>query len=101
MLYYSIISENCREDAQKYSVQNEIEKYSRKIESDQSIGNWDTFFPEPFVKKNLGSDFRLIAAHVKIEEIILIVFLTIIPRGNTKYHKNPRNYVKQNCNTLY
>ena len=95
MRYLSFITEHCKKTAKKYSLSNEIEKLSRKVEEDQSVQAWDFFIPSPFIKKDLGRSYRLVCSQHPIEDkkIIIVTFLACFPRGGSgeydKFINNP------------
>lgn len=95
MRYLSFITEHCNKTSSKYSLSNEVEKLSFKVEQDQSVQSWDFFLPTPYIKKDLGRSYRLICSRhvIEDEDIVIIVFLSCFPRGGSgeyeKFIKNP------------
>jgi len=84
------MTENCRATAQKYGLVSEVEALFKKVEKDQTVQSWDTFLPTPYIKKGLGSSFRLVCAKQSLMDldIIVISFITCFPRGgNGEYEK--------------
>lgn len=81
--------------AQKHGLSTEVDELFQKVEKDQSIQVWDSFLPTPFIKKNLGSSFRLVCSKHPLENkgTIVISFLACFPRGGSgeyeKFISNP------------
>lgn len=96
MPYISLMTENCSKTAQKHNLSSSVEKLLSKVEEDQSIQSWDFFLPTPFIKKNLGRSFRLVASQHPIgyDDIIVIAFVACFARGGSgeyekKFIKDP------------
>lgn len=86
MRYFSFICRSCETAAKTHGYFEEIANLSQKIERDQSIEAWDKFLPSPFIKKNLGR-FRAIAEKRVLGDDIVVIFLTVLPRGAADYQK--------------
>ncbi|MBX3007622.1 MAG: hypothetical protein KF816_06295 [Melioribacteraceae bacterium] len=71
--------------AEKYNCLNEIKKLKEKVEKEQSIGTFERYLPSPFIRKYVGSNFRLIASEKLIDDNNFICFLKILPRGSKEY----------------
>ncbi len=99
-IYVFAESAKCIADAKKHGVLEEVQNLKEKVEKDQSYASWDKFLPHPYVKKNLGKSWRLVAHQSSYNEDILLTFVALFPRGNKEYEKdfikNPSVY----CNPL-
>lgn len=94
MRYLSFITDNCKTTAKRYGLLNEIEVLFKKVEKDQTVQSWDSFIPTPFIKKDLGKSFRLVASKRTLEDkdVIVVSFVACLPRGGSgEYDKFIRN----------
>jgi hypothetical protein len=69
-----------------------VENLKASVEGSQNLTGF-TFFPStPFIKKNLGRSFRLIAYSVPFADNELILFLRILARGSNEYENFLANW---------
>lgn len=80
MRYLAFATPQCTEEAKRYGLSDEVQKLCEKVESDQSIGNWDSFLPTPYVKKKLGT-YRIVAEKRPFGDDVIICLLAVSPRG--------------------
>jgi tetratricopeptide (TPR) repeat protein len=85
MRYIVYPTAQCSEDARHLGLLDEIERLKSKVERDQSIANWDTFLPSPFVKKSMGNSHRLVAAVRPLNEYLIICLLRTFVRSDDRY----------------
>ena len=91
------VTDQCREDAKKHSWGRILEATVEKVEKDQTTVIFDDF-PHPWlVKKQFGArQGRLIAARKAVpykgEEILVIVFLAVLIRGDRGDYDGPHGF---------
>lgn len=93
MKYRVYLADSCKELATKYSYLPQVEKLANNIETTQSISNWENY-SIPYIKRKLGTTYRIIAIKKILQENIIICFLAIFPRGSAEYNgflNNPAN----------
>ncbi len=97
MRLVTYITEKCEKESRKLGLLEEMNRLAKKVETDQSVANWDNFLPSPYIKKSLGT-WRLIAEKREIENNLVICFLTMQSRGGNEYDKDflsdPANFCK-------
>jgi hypothetical protein len=85
MRYIVYPTAQCLEDARHLGLSDEINKIKSKVERDQSIANWDTFLPSPYVKKSMGNANRLVAAVQPVTDHLVICLLRVFVRNDDRY----------------
>lgn len=85
MSYIVYATTQSADDAKHLGLWDEINRLKSKVERDQSIANWDTFLPSPFVKKSLGNAHRLVGAVKPLGGYIIICLLRIFVRSDERY----------------
>jgi hypothetical protein len=84
--FYVYITEQCQKDAEKYSVNKDIQKLKEKLEEDQSDRGLD-HYPSPYRKKVMGRLGRLVIEERRIDDDIILCFVRYFMRGNPEYQK--------------
>ncbi len=64
------VADGCQADAQRHGQGSIVENLKAAVEGSQNLTGFDFFLPTPFIKKNLGRSFRLIAYSVPIAEAV-------------------------------
>jgi tetratricopeptide (TPR) repeat protein len=108
MAIYVYATEACREEARKHSVEPQLDRIIRKVESDQSYSQFQPF-PSPFlVKKKFGMFIgRLIAQVEEVDGNVVLVLLAFMLRGSKEYkdrggfHNDPHKYAEQHFRSRY
>ena len=108
MAIYVYATEACREEARKHSVEPQLDRIIRKVESDQSYSQFQPF-PSPFlVKKKFGMFIgRLIAQVEEVDGHVVLILLAFMLRGSKEYkdrggfHNDPQKYSDQHFRARY
>lgn len=108
MAIYVYATEACREEARKHSVEPQLDRIIKKVESDQSYSQFQPF-PAPFlVKKKFGMySGRLIAQVEEIDGNVVVVMLAFMLRGSKEYkdrggfYNDPNKYAEQHFRSRY
>jgi len=108
MAIYVYATEACREEARKHSVEPQLDRIIKKVESDQSYSQFQPF-PSPFlVKKKFGMFIgRLIAQVEEVDGNVVLVLLAFMRRGSKEYkdrggfHNDPHKYAEQHFRSRY
>lgn len=108
MAIYVYATEACREEARKHSVEPQLDRIIKKVESDQSYSQFQPF-PSPFlVKKKFGMFIgRLIAQVEEVDGNVVLVLLAFMLRGSKEYkdrggfHNDPHKYAEQHFRARY
>lgn len=108
MAIYVYATEACRDEARKHSVEPQLDRIIRKVESDQSYSQFQPF-PSPFlVKKKFGMFIgRLIAQVEEVDGNVVLVLLAFMLRGSKEYkdrggfHNDPHKYAEQHFRSRY
>ncbi|MCC6489491.1 MAG: hypothetical protein IT364_18480, partial [Candidatus Hydrogenedentes bacterium] len=91
------LTQRCKDDADRYALNADLERFQARLETAQSTNLFDPFPPPYIVKKKFGGrQGRLIAEQHFIAEHAVIVFLAILIRGDHDYEnefgKDPIKY---------
>lgn len=102
-IYFVHITEECKKEAQKYSLLDSVENLAKKIEKTQVIDNLQRR-SEGYIKK-LGNNFRLAIGKVyKNNEVstddCLLIFWRIYSRSDDDYDNNFWEDFPRACNKL-
>ena len=108
MAIYVYAAEACREEARKHSVEPQLDRIIKKVESDQSYSQFQPF-PAPFlVKKKFGMySGRLIAQVEEVAGNVVVVLLAFMLRGSKEYkdrggfYNDPNKYAEQHFRSRY
>jgi tetratricopeptide (TPR) repeat protein len=108
MAIYVYATDACREEARKHSVEPQLDRIIKKIESDQSYSQFQPF-PYPFlVKKKFGIiGGRLIAQIEEVDGNVVLVLLALMLRGSKEYkdrggfYNDPPKYAEQNFRSRF
>jgi len=108
MAIYVYAAEACREEARKHSVEPQLDRIIKKVESDQSYSQFQPF-PAPFlVKKKFGMySGRLIAQVEEVAGNVVVVLLAFMLRGSKEYkdrggfYNDPNMYAEQHFRSRY
>lgn len=108
MAIYVYAAEACREEARKHSVEPQLDRIIKKVESDQSYSQFQPF-PAPFlVKKKFGMySGRLIAQVEEVDGNVVVVLLAFMLRGAKEYkdrggfYNDPNKYAEQHFRSRY
>jgi hypothetical protein len=84
MAFFTYISKSCKQDAERYGKQKEVEALAAKIEKDQSISNLESYGTR-FLCKRLGKEYRLIIALYNEEEDNLLILWRLFLKGDKHY----------------
>lgn len=86
MALFVYVTRNCEEEARTHSLWPEVERFRDRVEATQSTSLF-VQFPKPyFVKKKIGGrQGRLIAALHSIGDHAVLVFLSVLIRGDHAY----------------
>ncbi|MBZ0184456.1 MAG: hypothetical protein K8F60_18500 [Melioribacteraceae bacterium] len=87
MKFVVFITKEVSNQATSHNLSNEIALIKRKVEIDQTTTIFDRFLPSPYIRKYVGSNFRLIATIKNIGDLFFVVFLQLLPRGSREYKK--------------
>jgi hypothetical protein len=105
MALFVYITEECSNNAHRYSLTSEVERFKERVETSQSTSQFDPFPPPYLVKKKLGGrQGRLIADLRRQGDHAIVVFLAIMIRGDRAYENHfavePVAYGKQHFDHL-
>ena len=108
MAIYVYATEACREEARKHSVEPQLDRIIKKVESDQSYSQFQPF-PSPFlVKKKFGMFIGRLIAQVQEEDgHVVLILLAFMLRGAKEYkdrggfHNDPQKYADQHFRARY
>lgn len=105
MALFVYVTEECKRNAKQYSLIDEIERFKERVESSQATSQFDPFPPPYLVKKKLGGrQGRLVAEIRAVGEHAVIIFLTIMIRGDRAYEdkfaQDPIGYGNQHFKHL-
>src|SRR5574341_994422 len=105
MALFVYITEECRENARRHALSDELDRFKERGEATQSTSQFDPFPPPYLVKKKLGGrQGRLIADLRTHGDHAVVVFLAILIRGDRAYENHfqvdPIGYGKQHFNHL-
>ena len=96
--YYVYLTEQCRKDAENHSVKSAIEKFSKKLEQEQSTRGLERF-PQPYLKKSMGRQGRLVIEEHRSGTDSVLCLARYLIRGSSEYdifYKDPPDYYKKN-----
>ncbi len=105
MALFVYTTKECLDNACRYALSDELDRFKERVETSQSISHFDQF-PQPYlVKKKLGGrQGRLIARLHSQGDHAVIVFLAIMIRGDKAYEDHfavdPVGYGKQHFSHL-
>ncbi len=86
MPLFVYVTSTCAQDARDHGISTDLEKFKDRVETTQSLNLFDPFPPPYLVKKKLGSrQGRLIAEQVQVGSHSVLVFHTVLIRGNRDY----------------
>lgn len=94
MALFVYITEKCKEDAEKYDHKKEIEKFAKRIETEQRLTLFDNF-PPPYMKKRFKRQMRLLASERPAGEHTVVCFYRLLVRGDREYEeflRAPKSY---------
>jgi len=100
MALFVCVTLNCQEEARRHGYWPDVERFRDRVEETQSTSQFDQF-PKPyFVKKKIGGrQGRLIASLHTIGDHAVLVFLSLLIRGDhaydTGFGKDPVGYGTQ------
>jgi hypothetical protein len=94
-MIYVHVTDQCKEDAAKHGQLSLLKSVQQKVESTQSLVNFDFFPPTKFVKKRLGWGFRMIGFQVSTESGELLLFLRVLTRESKEYKDFLDNHKKE------
>ena len=100
-----LVSDLCKENAQRNALLSELERLKNSVEAKQSLSQFDQFPAPYYVKKKLGGrQGRLIAALHPLGEHEVVLFYSIMIRGDreyeSKFSKDPVGYGAKNFQHL-
>jgi len=100
------VTENCREEAQRHALQDELERFKDRVEKVQSTRLFEPFPPTYLVKKKFGGrQGRLIARQHNLGDNAVIALLSVMIRGDSAYEdgfsRNHTEYGKRHFEHLY
>ena len=94
MSLFVYIAEKCLDDAKRHTIEGEVQRFKERIESTQSTSLFDHFPPPYLVKKKIGGrQKRLVAERRSVGDHAVIVFLTVLIRGDRTYEEFSKNAV--------
>ena len=96
--YYVYFTEQCKADAAKHGVTNDIEDFVKKRERDQNTQGLERF-PPPYLKKCMGKRGRLVIEEYRNNDDIVLCLVRYFIRGSSDYddfHKNTSSYYEKN-----
>jgi len=106
MSLYVYLTEECKEDAKKHNVLDDVQKLKEKVERVQTISHFDNF-PSPYLKKRFRRQQRLLADPRTVvmgdEEHVVVCFLRVFIRSNNEYISflaNPTAYGEKKLKPL-
>jgi hypothetical protein len=79
------VTDGCQADADRHGQGSILKNVRESVERSQNLTGFNFFLPTPFVKKNLGRSFRLIAYTVPIFDNELVLLLRVLARGSKEY----------------
>ena len=105
MSLFVYVTEECRDNARRHALSDELDRFEERVEATQSTSMFDPFPPPYLVKKKLGGrQGRLIADLRTQGDHTVVVFLAILIRGDKAYENHfqvdPIGYGKQHLNHL-
>lgn len=98
MYYYVYITEQCRADAEKHGVTNDVEKRAKELEEGQNTRGLDRF-PPPYLKRSMGRQGRLVIEEYPNGDDIVLCLVRYLIRGSSDYadfHENTSSYYEKN-----
>ncbi len=96
--YYVYFTDQCKQDAGKHSVTNEVEKFAEKLEREQSTRGLERF-PRPYLKKSMGRQGRLVIEEHRSGTDSVLCLARYLIRGSSEYnifYKDPTDYYEKN-----
>lgn len=88
MALFVYVTDDCKAEARLHSLLDGLENFQEKVEQTQSTSLFDPFPPPYFVKKKLGGrQGRLVAKLETIGEHAVMIFLSVLMRGQNAYEK--------------
>lgn len=96
--FYVYITEQCREEARRHNVLDNVQKLAKKIEKDQSDRGLD-HYPPPYRKKVMGRQGRLVIEEYRSDDDIVLCFARYLIRGSYEYgafYKDTQAYYDRN-----
>ncbi len=96
--FYVYITEQCREDARKHNVLNNVQNLAKKIEEEQSDRGLE-HYPPPYRKKVMGRPGRLVIEEHHSGDDIVLCFARYFIRGSSEYeafYKDTQDYYDRN-----
>src|SRR5438874_986414 len=105
MALFVYTTEECRDNAHRYALSDELDRFKERVETSQSTSQFDPFPPPYLVKKKLGGrQGRLIADLRSQGDHAVVVLLAIMIRGDKAYEDHfavdPVGYGKQHFSHL-
>ena len=97
--YYVYFSNQCRNDAQRHSVDTAVAKFAAKLQRDQNTLGLDRF-PPPYLKKPFGKQGRLLIEEHRRPQAVVLCLARYLIRGSTDYASflnDTEEYYNQNC----
>ncbi len=96
MAIFVYITKECRDEAQRHTLQDDLDKFKDRVERAQNARLLEPFPPSYLVKKKFGGrQGRLIAKQVNLDEHAVIVFLSVMIRGESAYENGfSRNHIE-------
>ena len=86
MALFVYTTEECRDNAHRYALSDELDRFKERVETSQSTSQFDPFPPPYLVKKKLGGrQGRLIADLRSQGDHAVVVLLAIMIRGDKAY----------------
>ena len=100
MALFAYTTKECSDNARRYALSDELDRFKERVEKSQSTSHFDPFPPPYLVKKKLGGrQGRLIADLRSQGDNAVVVFLAIMIRGDKDYQDHfavdPVGYGKQ------
>ena len=86
MALFVHITEECKEDAEKHDHKEEIERFAKRIETEQRLTLFDNF-PPPYLKKRFKRQMRLLASERSAGEHTVVCFYRLLVRGDREYEE--------------
>lgn len=81
-----LVTDNCKQEATKHNLLQELDRFKERVEQTQGISHFDPFPPPYLVKKKFGGrQGRLIAEKRVVGEHLVVIFLTVLIRGDRAY----------------
>ena len=97
MALFVYVTELCRKQGQDHNVAKDLDRFQERVELSQSMSLFDPFPPPYYVKKKLGGrQCRLIAERRSAGEHAVVIFLSVLIRGERAYEdefaRDPHTY---------